>query len=155
MSSPASSEHLSSTPEDQALFLRYKLIRDEIVHEDGLIGQRLGWFLASQAFLLAALATANGGQRTMPAWSTNYFFPLVPILAIVSCLFIFAGLLAGVAALRQWRRLMATPAYSDFRRLPRIAHDTWIIRFGWAAPISLPLLFLAAWVYELIQGLNR
>ena len=155
MSSSTLGPLLSSTPEEQALFLRYRLIRDEIVHEDGLIGQRLGWFLASQAFLLAALATANGGQRTMPAWSTNYFFPLVPILAITSCLAIFAGLLAGVAALRRWHRLMGTPEYSDYQRLPRIVHDTWIIRFGWTAPISLPLLFLAAWVYELVQGLSR
>ena len=91
----------------------------------------------------------------MPAWSTNYFFPLIHILAIVSCLFIFAGLLAGVAALRQWRLLMETPEYSNRRRLPRIAHDAWIIRFGWAAPISLPLLFLGAWIYEFVQGLAR
>ena len=66
MAPPTLSENLSDT-EAQAVFTRYRLIRDEIVHEDGLIGQRLGWFLASQAFLLAALATANGGERRMPA----------------------------------------------------------------------------------------
>lgn len=140
---------------DQARFARYRLIRDEIVHEDGLIGWRLGWFMASQAFLLTALAAANAGGGRMPAWSTNYFFPLVPLIAIVSCLLIFAGLLAGVTALRGWRRLMNSPEYDDIHRMPRIAHDTWIIRFGWAAPITLPVVFLTAWVYVLVQGINR
>ena len=154
MPSPAPNEEISSA-EDQARFTRYRLIRDEIVHEDGLIGQRLGWFLASQAFLLSALATANGGERRMPAWSTNYFFPLVPLVAIVSCLLIFAGLLAGVATLQRWRRLMTTSEYHDIARLPRIARDAWIIRLGWAAPVALPVIFLIAWVYVLVQGFTK
>ena len=154
MSPPAPSENRSAA-EDQALFTRYRLIRDEIVHEDGLIGQRLGWFLASQAFLLAALATANGGERRMPAWSTNYFFPLIPLVAILSCLLIFAGLLAGVATLQRWRRLMKTPEYSDILQFPRVARDAWIIRLGWAAPVALPVIFLFAWVYVLVQGIGR
>ena len=145
MSPPAPSETRSDA-EDQAVFTRYRLIRDKIVHEDGLIWQRLGWFLASQAFLLAAMATANGNERRMPAWSTNYFFPLIPLVAILSCLLIFAGLLAGVATLQRWRRLLKTPQYRDIHRLPRIAREAWIIRLGWAAPIALPVIFLFAWV---------
>lgn len=154
MSPSAPSENQSDT-ETQPLFTRYRLIRDEIVHEDGLIGQRLGWFLASQAFLLSALATANGAERRMPAWSTNYFFPLVPLVAIVSCLLIFADLLAGVATLQRWRRLMKTLEYSDIHSLPRVARDTWIIRLGWDAPVSLPVIFLLAWLYVLLQGIGR
>ncbi len=153
--SPSPPSEDRSNVEEQALFTRYRLIRDEIVHEDGLIGQRLGWFLASQAFLLAALATANGSERRMPAWSTNYFFPLVPIVAIGSCLLIFAGLLAGVATLQRWRLLMKTPEYSDIHRLPRIALDAWIIRVGFAAPITLPVIFLFAGLYVLVQGIGR
>ena len=128
--SPSPPSEDRSNVEEQALFTRYRLIRDEIVHEDGLIGQRLGWFLASQAFL-------------------------VPIVAIGSCLLIFAGLLAGVATLQRWRLLMKTPEYSDIHRLPRIARDAWIIRLGWAAPITLPVIFLFAWLYVLVQGIGR
>ncbi len=91
----------------------------------------------------------------MPAWSTNYFFPLVPLVAILSCLLIFAGLLAGVATLQRWRRLMKTPQYSDVLRLPRIPRDAWIIRLGWAAPIALPVIFLVAWAYVLAHGFTR
>ncbi len=77
------------------------------------------------------------------------------MVAIGSCLLIFAGLLAGVATLQRWRRLMKTPEYSDIHCLPRIARDVWIIRLGWAAPIALPLLFLFAWTYVLAQGIGR
>ena len=76
-------------------------------------------------------------------------------MAILSCLLIFAGLLAGVATLQRWRRLMKTPEYSDIHSLPRIARDTWIIRLGWAAPISLPVIFPPAWLYVLVQGVCR
>jgi hypothetical protein len=154
MSAPTPAENCSVADAD-ALFTRYRLIRDEIVHEDGLIGQRLGWFLASQAFLLAALATANGSERRMPAWSTNYFFPLIPLVAILSCLLIFGGLLAGVATLQRWRRLMKTPEYHNILLFPRVARDAWIIRLGWAAPVALPVIFLVAWAYLLVQGIGR
>ncbi len=139
----------------QALFTRYRLIRDEIVHEDGLIGQRLGWFLASQAFFFSALAIAQGNQKIMPSWSSNYFFPLIPIVAVLSCVLIFVGLLAGVAALQKWRAMIQTPEYSNAACLPRIVRDGVIIRLGWAAPIALPIVFIVAWVYVLAQGIRR
>ena len=149
-------EHPKRTEsEEQALFTRYRLIRDEIVHEDGLIGQRLGWFLASQAFFFSALAIAQGTQRVMPSWQTNYFFPLIPIVALVSCLLIFVGLLAGVAALVRWRRMIAAPEYADATLLPRIVRDGIIIRLGWATPVALPIIFIVAWTYVLVQGIWR
>ena len=139
----------------QARFTRYRLIRDEIVHEDGLIGTRLGWFLASQAFFFSALAIAQGNQKIMPSWSSNYFFPLIPIVAVLSCFLIFLGLLAGVAALTKWRQMLNTPEYADAERLPRIVRDGLIIRLGWAAPVALPIVFIVAWIYVLAQGIRR
>lgn len=46
---------------------RLKLIRDEIVHEDNLMSNRLNWFTASQSFLLTALAIAHRGDVAMPS----------------------------------------------------------------------------------------
>src|SRR5438093_4614289 len=89
---------------DETKFDRYKLIRDEIVHEDNLMSNRLNWFTASQSFLLTALAIAHKGDVAMPTRDNDYLFPLVPIVAIGSCLLILAGILAGVAALRGWRK---------------------------------------------------
>src|SRR5207247_7638018 len=138
---------------DQTKFDRYKLIRDEIVHEDNLMSNRLNWFTASQSFLLTALAIAHQGDTAMPTRTNDYLFPLVPLVAICSCLLILAGIVAGLAALRRWRSLLATTvAGADF--LPRIASDKSIVVLGWSAPVLLPIIFLAAWGYLLFRGLG-
>ena len=138
---------------DQTKFDRYKLIRDEITHEDNLMSNRLNWFTASQSFLLTALAIAHQGDTTMPTRANDYLFPLVPIVALGSCVLILAGIVAGVAALRRWRALLTTTvAGADF--LPRIDHDKTIVVLGWSAPVLLPVLFLAAWIYLLFRGLG-
>ena len=131
---------------------RYKLIRDEISHEDNLIAARLSWFMAAQSFLLSALAIAQGQQRGMPRMSTNYLFPLTPLVGLISSVLIFVGVLAGIRALQSWRRIMEDHA-ADFAEFPRIKRDGWIIGCGWSAPIGLPLVFLVAWTYLLAAGL--
>ena len=133
---------------------RYKLIRDEIAHEDNLIGARLSWFMAAQSFLLSALAIAQGQQRGLPRPSTNYLFPLTPLIGLISSLLIFGGVLAGIRALQAWRRIMHEHA-ADFAEFPRIQRDSWIMAFGWSAPIGLPLVFLVAWTYLLAAGLTQ
>ena len=40
----------------------YATLRNEVKHEDDLIGQRVSWFMASQAFLLVSLAIAHKGE---------------------------------------------------------------------------------------------
>jgi hypothetical protein len=136
--------------DDRAL---YDIVRSEIKHEDDLIGQRVSWFTASQAFLLTALAIAHQGKTTLPTTSNNALFPLVPIVALCSSVLIFCGVVAGIAALAQWRaRLrMLAARYPD---LPRLANDRWIVVLGWSAPLVLPLVFIVAWVYLLAHGLG-
>jgi hypothetical protein len=141
----------SLTPAEQ--FDRYQFIRSEIQHEDNLIGTRLSWFTASQAFLLTALAIAQGPQHGLPNARLNYFFPLLPLVAIASDVLIFVGVLAGIDALRRWRRMLEVHMPEESAALPCIRNDGWIIRFGWSAPLGLPLVFLAAWVYLLFAGL--
>lgn len=128
---------------------RYKVVRDEIAHEDNLISARLGWFMASQSFLLTALSIAQGSRPGLPRAAINYLFPLVPVIAIVSNLVILAGVVAGICALRRWRRMLDTFGATN----PRIFKDVWIIALGWSAPIGLPLIFLAAWLYLLLAGM--
>src|SRR5438067_4556531 len=45
---------------------QYATLRNEVKHEDDLIGQRISWFMASQAFLLVSLAIAHKGETDMP-----------------------------------------------------------------------------------------
>ena len=129
----------------------FQIIRSEIKHEDDLIGQRVSWFTASQAFLLTALAIAHQGKTTLPTTANNALFPLIPIVALASSLLIFCGVLAGIAALFQWRAKLHAVVLR-VPELPRLANDGWIMALGWSAPIALPLVFIVAWVYLLAHG---
>ena len=134
-------------------FSSYKAVRDEIAHEDNLAGTRLNWFIASQAFLLSALAVAHTGkEQTPPNLRNDFYFPLVPLLAIASCILILLGIIGGAVAIRRWRRLLNQMIRQD-PALPAIGRDGWIMRFGWSAPLLLPIIFLAAWSYVLVVGL--
>jgi hypothetical protein len=42
---------------------RYRILRDQLQHEDGLTTQRLSWLMASQAFLFTAYAIAVNGPE--------------------------------------------------------------------------------------------
>jgi len=130
----------------------YEIVRSEIKHEDDLIGQRVSWFTASQAFLLTALAIAHQGKTSLPTTANNALFPLIPIVALCSSLLIFFGVVAGIAALAQWRARMRglIARYPD---LPRLTNDRWIVVLGWSAPLVLPLVFIVAWLYLLAHGL--
>ena len=153
---PGWQKHLVMTTSDfqtiESDFARYKMIRDEISHEDNLMGSRVSWFMASQSFLLTALAIAQGAQPQSPNAHINFFFPLLPIVAIVSDLLILAGVLAGIAVLRRWRKMLdeAGPRFETF---PRIRRDNVIMNLGWSGPIGLQLIFLVAWLYLLWVGL--
>jgi len=134
-------------------FSSYKAIRDEIAHEDNLMGTRLSWFFASQAFLLSALAIAHSSKdNAIPNVRNDYYYPLVPVLAIASCILILLGIIGGAVAIRRWRRLLAQMIRQD-PSLPAIGRDGWIMRFGWSAPLLMPLIFFLAWAYLLVAGM--
>src|ERR1700690_4318170 len=68
---------------------RYELIREQIIHEDGLINQRLNWLLLSQGFLFAAFTTIitniDKFSKGLMAGSPGFITPaniLWPLLAI-------------------------------------------------------------------------
>jgi hypothetical protein len=129
----------------------FDIIRSEIKHEDDLIGQRVSWFTASQAFLLTALAIAHQGQTTLPTPTNNALFPLIPIVALCSSILIFCGVVGGIAALSQWRARFRA-LVSRHPETPRVINDGWIVALGWSAPLALPLVFIVAWAYLLVHG---
>jgi hypothetical protein len=129
----------------------FDIIRSEIKHEDDLIGQRVSWFTASQAFLLTALAIAHQGQTTLPTPANNALFPLIPIVALCSSILIFCGVVGGIAALSQWRARFRA-LVSRHPETPRVVNDGWIVALGWSAPLALPLVFIVAWAYLLVHG---
>ena len=134
-------------------FAAYKAIRDEIAHEDNLMGTRFNWFISAQAFLLTALAIAhvNGTANFMPNPGNDFYFPLIPLLAISSCLLILLGILGGAVAIQRWRAALRVMLLQD-PTLPAIGRDSWIMRCGWIGPVVLPLIFCAAWGWLLVAG---
>ena len=133
-------------------FSAYKAVRDEIAHEDNLAGTRLNWFMTSQAFLLSALAIAHTGKDQLPPGPRNdFYFPLIPLLAIACCILILLGIVAGAVVIRRWRRLLNQMIRQE-PSFPAIGRDGWIMRSGWSAPLLLPIVFLIAWSYVLASG---
>lgn len=129
----------------------FQVLRTEVKHEDDLIGQRVNWFTASQAFLLVSLAIAHKGETSMPTPANNNLFPLVPIVALSSSVLIFFGVIAGIGALAQWRGRLKRLAQRH-PELPYVKYEKLIVPAAWSAPILLPVVFIGAWLFLLAHG---
>ena len=129
----------------------YQVLRAEVKHEDDLIGQRVNWFTASQAFLLVSLAIAHKGETDMPNPVNNTLFPLVPIVALSSSVLIFAGVIAGIFALAQWRGRLRRLSRRH-PELPYVRYDQFIVPAAWSAPVLMPIVFIIAWLFLLAHG---
>jgi hypothetical protein len=129
----------------------YQFYRAEVKHEDDLIGQRINWFMAGQAFLLVALAIVHKGDEAMPSPINNPFFPMVPIVALIASVFIFAGVIAGTVALAHWRTAVRN-LVREHPDLPYVQNEAWIVPAAWSGPLITPLAFIAAWLYLLAHG---
>jgi hypothetical protein len=129
----------------------YQTLRNEVKHEDDLIGQRVSWFTASQAFLLVSLAIAHKGETDMPSPANTTLFPLVPIVALSSSILIFLGVIAGTMALAQWRSRLAELG-RRYPELPYVKYEKFIVPAAWSAPLLLPVVFIFGWAYLLVRG---
>ena len=145
------SERSADGPRTVPVDQLYQLYRAEVKHEDDLIGQRINWFMAGQAFLLVALAIVHKGDEAMPSPTNNPFFPMVPIVALIASVFIFAGVIAGTVALAHWRTAVRK-LVREHPTLPYVHNEAWIVPTAWSGPLITPLAFIAAWLYLLAHG---
>ena len=150
MNAPAeSSENLSSLE-------RYQIFRSRIEHEDNLILQRLSWLMASQSFLFTAYAIVTNGLSGIESGSNNLFMHrlealirLIPVVAIINSLLIFVSILAALKAICELRRAYSRqPQTLDL--LP-LQTSRGVRLAGLSAPVLLPLLFFAVWLFLLLQ----
>lgn len=123
------------------------LLRTHIDRETDLVGQRTAWVMASQAFLFSAYAVAVNGHadRTSPGGGTRsrLLVAVIPWLSLSSLLLLVVTIIGGLVALSRLRTLLHSAAEARVRALDagpiaRIA--------GLAAPLLVPLTFLAAWL---------
>jgi hypothetical protein len=135
---------------------RYQIFRNRIEHEDNLIMQRLSWLMASQSFLFTAYAIVTNGMTTSPATGGNMFVNhlltlarIIPVVALLNSLLILVSILAALKAIRELR--------DEYQRQPEILETIPLQTsksartLGLSAPVLLPLLFLAVWLFLLIQ----
>lgn len=143
-------------PESLSPLECYQVFRNRIEHEDNLIIQRLSWLMASQSFLFTAYAIVTNGLTGSLASSANILVhrlltleQIIPIVALLNSLLIAFSIFAALIAINQLRygykkrtaALRTLPLQTS--RAPRV--------MGLAAPVLLPLLFFAVWLYLLIQ----
>ena len=143
-------------PEKLSPLERYQLFRSRIEHEDNLIMERLSWLMASQSFLFTAYAIATNGLTNATLINGDVFVKrlfalerIIPIVAILNSVLIFVSIIAALKAIREVRSryfdhpdiLKTLPLQASI--LPR--------RMGHSAPVLLPLLFFAVWLFLLLQ----
>ena len=135
----------------------YQMIRGRLQHEDVLTVNRLSWLVASQSFLFTAYAlTLNGlalaGGSPVSARQA-LLCRVIPLVGLTTTALIYAGLLAGAAAMRRLTAELRARIGDETRLgLPAILPPSWIMRGGQIAPRLLPLVFLIVWLFLLIIG---
>ena len=139
----------------------YNLIRSRIEHEDNHIVQRHSWMVASQSFLFAAYATVLNGLTASPAPGaqgvTNQqmlLFRLIPIVGVLTCGLIYVSIIAAVKAMTRLRHSYHSRFTEEEANLPEIQTTTLIRRGGLSAPVVLPPVFIAVWLFLWIRGLG-
>ena len=133
----------------------YRTIRDQIQHEDNLIVQRLAWLMAAQSFFFTGYAIIANGTPTprnqLLAKQQDLLFNIIPAVACLSDLLIYASVLAGIIALYRLRRTYSHHvAQGDF--IPAIQGSVLTRCLGIASPLLLPLVFLTAWLWLWLQA---
>lgn len=137
----------------------YAIVRSQIEHEDNLIGQRLSWLVAAQAFLFTAYAVTVsnfGPNHTQPAIERmRLLLWIIPITAILTCALIYATIIAGSIAITALIRLYRAHAdHSAMVGFPPILGYRGSQVLGQSGPLLIPLVFLAVWLIVLVRGVT-
>ncbi len=133
----------------------YKIIRDQVEHEDVLISNRISWFVTAQAFLFSAYAIVSGaqiGDRLMFPAQPALVLQFIPLVAIFVVIVIYPPILAGILAMHNLRTLYATHIKEPEVFLPPVQGMKGTIILGHLAPLLLPPLFLIVWLVLFVRA---
>jgi len=111
--------------------------RTRIVHEYNLINNRINWMLTSQTIffgIFAIIITDSGIKMN----DYNNFEILIPWLSIITAILIYVSILAAVFAIRKFAKDAGDWKVTGFKAT---------YYAGLVAPLSLPLIFILAWVF--------
>ncbi len=129
----------------------FELLREQIVHEDSLVNQRLNWLLLSQAFLFAALTSVITSDKIDPGLQAWAPFGIA-IVGGVFNVYSFFGLSAAYMSLRNlretWYAVNGEETESGLQHgFPKI---TWTGKKGRKAittSTSTPFIILTIWAF--------
>ncbi len=140
----------------------YGAYRNQLEHEDELVGMRNGWLVGGESFLFAAYAVLltlpSGSSKTSStgAQSLNSNFPSagqqlfheLPVIGIVLALLAF---LSVFAALSQERKLCKNfeKGHSVPRGYPEVISG-WPRHIGHGVAILVPAVMVGAWAFVLV-----
>lgn len=148
----------------------YRVVRGQLEHEDNLVTNRTSWFLTSQSFLFSAYAIIANGYVSTPraaapinalaggagggADPRRILLVIIPGVSVIVCVLTLVSILSGVAALHTLRRFYDdSPHRCAPATLPPVQGYRATRLAGVAAPLLLPVLFLAVWVFLLVRRL--
>jgi len=142
-----SSDEKPARADDLAFYLH---LRSRMEHEDGLIVNRLSWLMASESFFFSAYAIVQNGSGSP---QHRRLLHLIPLVAMASSALIFVVILAAIAA-QGWIRGLMKARVPDPASLgmPPLFSPVSTRAGGLTAPLILPPLFVAVWLYLLIAG---
>jgi hypothetical protein len=135
---------------------RYQIFRNRIEHEDNLIMQRLSWLMASQSFLFTAYAIVTNGLTGVAGASGNLYVSrlgtlarIIPVVALLNSLLIALSILGALKAIRELRNEYLRQG--QWLEMIPLQTSRFARGLGLSAPILLPPLFIAVWLYLLMQ----
>lgn len=131
--------------------------RERWVHEDELIGNRLGWLMGSQTLLFAAFGLAAAPGK--PNSTTHRLLSILPFLGTGISLAIGLGVVTALIAMSRILRactgsglfLVGGSSSNADPKVwrPDVSRTTTVC--GWLAAVSLPAMFTLAWAALALQ----
>jgi hypothetical protein len=109
-----------------------KRSRSLVDREEGLINDRIGWLLTSQTIFFAGAQISEGKLGH-----------LLGYVAIASCGLIYISILAGLVAMRNFRKI--------YPEDPEVVGPLSTHTFGLATPFLLPPMFVAVWIIYVLK----
>jgi hypothetical protein len=144
-------------PQTVSALDQYRLVRQQVEHEDNLVSQRLSWLLGSQSFLFTAYAISLNGPVQLHAKSyestVTLLVLLLPLVAILSAVLIWLAVMAGVWTMYKLRRQYSSQFRSTLPGdVPSVQSTGGALVLGHFAPVLLPALFIVIWLLLMIRS---
>ena len=143
---PPDEKELFERAQDEAEFQRAK-----IMHENDLLNHRLSWLTTSQSIFFAAYVFAFSSLKTFPV----VFRHALPLIAILTCLSFFVGMIAALFATKHIREKWTDKFPGRGYENALFAGEPWTRWAGNVPPWIVPPLFIVAWAYAMWYDITK